>query len=200
MFGGTPTGNEPYHDRCKQLLTELGLDGAATFEGRVASVVEAYHAGHVVLLTSISEGFPYTLIEAMAAGRPTVATDVGGVNEATGDAALVVPPRDHHAIAAASVRLLRDAQLRRTLGEAARARILSLFTVEQSMALFGDVYREVTGRPASAIVVDQQHHPCNSGPGIVAPERDVCPGDPVTLDSLGIGRPLGGLVGALVAP
>ena len=87
-------------DRCVALRDSLGLIGSATFEGRVDSVVDAYHAGHVVLLTSISEGFPYTLIEAMASGMPTVATDVGGVREATGDAGLVVPPQHPEAMAA----------------------------------------------------------------------------------------------------
>ena len=98
-----------------------------------------------MLLTSISEGFPYSLLEAMAAGRATVATDVGGVKEATGDAGIVVAPRRHRGpLPAAAVRLLLDAELRRSLGQAARQRILSLFTVEQSMAHFRDVYRQVT--------------------------------------------------------
>ena len=144
IFGPVPAGNEAYADRCSRLLSDLGLEGAATFEGRVASVVDAYHAGHVVLLTSISEGFPYSLLEAMATGRATVATDVGGVKEATGDAGIVVAPRDTGAIAGAAVRLLLDAELRRSLGRAARERVLSLFTAEQSMAHFRDVYRQVT--------------------------------------------------------
>ena len=65
-----------------------------TFEGRVEDIRDAYAAGHVVMLSSISEGFPFTLIEAMSCGRATVSTDVGGVREAVGDTGLVVPPRD----------------------------------------------------------------------------------------------------------
>ena len=143
IFGSTPIGNEQYRDHCERMRTDLGLDGAAVFEGHIAPVVAAYHAGHVVVMTSISEGFPYTLIESMAAGRPPVATDVGGVREAAGEAGLIVPPKNAEAIAEASVRLLSDDELRNSIGEAARARILSLFTVERCTARFEAVYREL---------------------------------------------------------
>jgi polysaccharide biosynthesis protein PelF len=145
IFGGTSPENQRYRDRCIALRDSLGLGDAATFEGRVDSVVDAYHAGHVVLLTSISEGFPYTLIEAMASGKPTVATDVGGVREASGDAGLVVPPQHPDAMAQACLLLLSDADLRTSLGQAARSRILSTFTLEQSLSAFSDLYRRVTG-------------------------------------------------------
>ena len=82
MFGSPPQGQEAYLERCKALAAELGLSEAATFEGRVHKIRDAYDAGQVVVLCSISEGFPYTLIEAMTSGRPCVATDVGGVSEA----------------------------------------------------------------------------------------------------------------------
>ena len=156
IFGGASADNQSYLDRCVDLRDSLGLSDSATFEGRAASVVEAFHAGHVVLLTSISEGFPYTLIEAMATGKATVSTDVGGVREATGSAGLIVPPRNPEQTAEACLRLLSDAELRRTIGKAARARILSRFTLEQSLAIFGDLYREVTGRISSALVLKHE--------------------------------------------
>ena len=85
-----------------------GTRDAVTFEGRVDDIRDAYAAGNVVMLSSISEGFPFTLIEAMSCGRATVSTDVGGVREAVGDTGLVVPPRDPAAMAAAALELLRD--------------------------------------------------------------------------------------------
>jgi glycosyltransferase involved in cell wall biosynthesis len=145
MFGG---GDEQYRARCERLLEGLGLQGAATFEGRIDDIQDAYAAGHVVALSSISEGFPYTLIEAMTAGRATVSTDVGGVTEAVGDTGLVVPPRDPEAMAAACVALLRDETARRRLGAAARQRALELFTVEQAIDAFQLIYTGVAaGRP-----------------------------------------------------
>ena len=143
IFGGTPRGNEPYRDRCLALAAGLGLGDAASFEGRVANIRDAYAAGHVVVLSSISEGFPYTLIEAMTSGRATVSTRVGGVPEAVANTGLVVPPADPEAMAAACVRLLRDDVLRHRLGAAARSRSLELFTVDRAVDSFRVIYADL---------------------------------------------------------
>ena len=142
MFGPTPEGNEAYRDSCLDLIQSLGLDGVARLEGR-ARAIDGYHAGQVVALTSISEGFPYALIEAMAAGRPVIATDVGGVTEAVGEAGIIVAPRDYQGVATACIELLNDETLRRTLGEAARTRALSLFAVEKFLDIYRNIYPEV---------------------------------------------------------
>jgi polysaccharide biosynthesis protein PelF len=168
IFGSAADDNRDYLMLCEGLRDSLDLGQSATFEGRATSVVDAYHAGHIVLLTSISEGFPYTLIEAMAAGKPTVATDVGGVREAAGDAGLIVPPQRPDQIADACLVLLGDAELRRSIGRAARARILSMFTLEQSLAVFGDLYREVTGRISSAPVFELNRDATREQPDIGA--------------------------------
>jgi glycosyltransferase involved in cell wall biosynthesis len=143
LFGPTPAGNENYRDTCLSLIRSLGLDGIARLEGRVRAPVDAYHAGHVVALTSISEGFPYSLIEAMASGRPVVATEVGGVPEAVGDAGVVVRPRDHWAVAEACVALLEDETLRRHLGAAARNRALAYFALDRFLDVYRHIYPEV---------------------------------------------------------
>jgi glycosyltransferase involved in cell wall biosynthesis len=139
IFGGVPAGNEEYAASCERLISELDLTGAATMEGRVDSPIEAYHAGWVVALTSISEGFPYTVVEAMACGRAVVCTDVGGVAEAVGDAGIVVPPRDVNAVADACVTLLRNHNRRHWLGEAARLRVVENFSAERWL----DAYRRL---------------------------------------------------------
>ncbi|MEV0663207.1 GT4 family glycosyltransferase PelF [Actinomadura luteofluorescens] len=140
MFGGTPSGGERYRARCEELVADLGIAGQATFEGRVDDIRDAYAAGTVVVLSSISEGFPYTLIEAMTCGRATVATDVGGVREAVADTGLVVPPRAPRQMADACLRLLGDDMARRRLGRAARERALELFTVDRAIDAFREIY------------------------------------------------------------
>ncbi len=140
MFGSPPPGQEPYLERCRSLAAELGVSQVATFEGRVPDISDAYAAGQVIVLCSIAEGFPYTLIEAMTCGRPCVATDVGGVSEALADTGMIVPPRNPEALADACFALLRDASLRRKLGAAARMRALEYFTVDRAISAFDEIY------------------------------------------------------------
>ena len=132
--------------KCAALSAELGLDdGSATFEGKISPPAPAYHAGHVVLLTSISEGLPFVVLEAMASARPVVATAVGGVPEAVGDAGILVPPRDPSAVAAACLRLLRHPSERRALGAAARKRVLQQFTTERCFRAYRELYDQLAG-------------------------------------------------------
>jgi glycosyltransferase involved in cell wall biosynthesis len=149
LFGGTPRGGEQYQDRCAALATELGIGPQVTFEGRVDDIRDAYVAGTVVVLSSVSEGFPYTLIEAMTCGRATVATDVGGVREAVADTGLVVPPRDPAAMAQACLGLLRDQVTRHRLGGAARKRALEYFTVDHAVGTFRAIYTDLVERQAA---------------------------------------------------
>lgn len=145
LFGGTPKGGEGYRDGCIALAAELGIADSVVFEGRVADITDAYAAGNVVMLSSISEGFPFTLIEAMSCGRSTVSTDVGGVREAVGDTGLVVPPREPEPMAAAALELLRDPERRARLGEQARLRVIEQFTLRQNIDGFRNIYTELLG-------------------------------------------------------
>ncbi|MFC9385936.1 glycosyltransferase [Streptomyces venezuelae] len=115
---------------------ELGGPEAPTLE-------DAYASGAVVVLSSIVEGFPASLVEAMFCARATVSTDVGAVVEIIGGTGLVVPPRNPRALADACLALLRDPERRYRLGAAARARALELFTVEQNLAAFRGIYLEL---------------------------------------------------------
>ncbi len=148
LFGSPPKGREPYLQRCQALTTDLGIAGSVTFEGRVENIRDAYGAGQIVALSSVSEGFPYSLIEAMTCGRTCVATDVGGVTEAVGDTGLVVPPRSPERMARACLTLLQDDDLRHRLGAAARTRALENFTVDGAISAFGEIYSLArAGRP-----------------------------------------------------
>ncbi|MFH8452271.1 DUF3492 domain-containing protein [Streptomyces fungicidicus] len=115
----------------------------------------AYASGAVTVLSSVVEGFPAGLVEAMFCGRATVSTDVGAVVEAIGGTGLVVPPRNPRALADACVSLLRDPERRARLGAAARARALELFTVDQNIAAFHGIYLEIVARtPARRLPLD----------------------------------------------
>jgi polysaccharide biosynthesis protein PelF len=153
IFGTAPKGGEAYLRQCVDLVAELGLTGSAIFEGQCANPREAYTAGHLVALSSISEGLPFTVLEAMACGRPNVGTEVGGVGEAIGDTGLVVPPRRPGDLAEACITLLTDHRRRRELGRAARRRALKLFTVNQVIETFDAIYRDLAVLQHSAALV-----------------------------------------------
>jgi glycosyltransferase involved in cell wall biosynthesis len=143
IFGSTPAADIGYQQSCRRLIEELGLGDSVVLEGNVETPVTAYHAATIVALTSISEGFPVVILEAMACGRPIVCTNVGGVAEAVADAGIVVAPRDPRAVARACVTLLADDELRSRMAKAARARVLELFTLDRSIAAYEQVYESV---------------------------------------------------------
>ncbi|MFD7534327.1 GT4 family glycosyltransferase PelF [Streptomyces sp. NPDC059819] len=145
LYGGVPAGGEEYRTRLEKLAAELGVTDGISYEGRVTDVASAYASGSVVMLSSISEGFPFSLIEAMSCGRATVSTDVGGVREAAGEAGIVVPPREPAVMAEAAVGLLRDHERRARLGAEARQRVIDKFTLHRSVDGFRRIYRELAG-------------------------------------------------------
>ncbi|GBQ00515.1 DUF3492 domain-containing protein [Streptomyces spongiicola] len=159
ILGPPATGPESgaYLAHCTALAAQLFPDEAAdahavgenpvSFEEiggpEATDLADAYAAGAVIVLSSVVEGFPISLVEAMFCGRVTVSTDVGAVVEVIGGTGLVVPPRNPQAFADACLALLRDPERRRRLGAAARARALELFTVEQNIAAFRGIYLEL---------------------------------------------------------
>jgi Glycosyltransferase len=130
----------------------------------IPSLAEAYAGGALVVLSSVVEGFPISLVEAMFCGRATVSTDVGAVVEVIGGTGLVVPPRNPRALAEACVALLRDPERRERLGAAARARALELFTVEQNITAFRGIYLEIVSHsPVRRVIVDDEGEPLPFG-------------------------------------
>jgi glycosyltransferase involved in cell wall biosynthesis len=100
----------------------------------------------VVVLPSRSEGVPLALLEAMAAGRPVVATAVGGNPFALGDAGLLVPPDAPKPLAAAIARVLDDPALAAALGARARARAEARFSERAMAAAYMALYDEALDR------------------------------------------------------
>jgi polysaccharide biosynthesis protein PelF len=164
LYGRTPSANEDYRSRLERLVSSLGLDAVVTFEGGVARSADAYRDAQIGVLSSISEGFPYSLIEAMACGLPTVATGVGGVPEAVGDTGIVVTPRAPDQLGAAILELLDDDARRRRLGPLARERVLGRFTLDACLTGYRRLYAELrAGGP-----MDPPDPPDRSSPQVPA--------------------------------
>jgi glycosyltransferase involved in cell wall biosynthesis len=158
IYGGVSVPD--YYQRCLEVRAQLGLDTTVIFAGHADDVAAAYHTGDVAVLSSISEGFPYSVIEAMMSGKAVVATDVGGVREALGDCGLLVPPRRPEELARSIVRLLKDPGLRRSLGQDARERALAYFTVasflHQYLQSYINLYDLTSGRPGTELARNRQ--------------------------------------------
>jgi glycosyltransferase involved in cell wall biosynthesis len=153
LAGIVPADRERYHQECLALCSELGLEDAIRFLGSVSDVADVYNRSDVVVLSSMSEAFPYTVIEAMMCGRPVVATAVGGVAEAVGNAGILVDPGDPDQLAAACLRLLQSPEMREELGRLARERALGQFTDEKCTTQYRETYRwlrQLVWRPPGA--------------------------------------------------
>ncbi len=116
-------GAGPEEARLKRLAMRRGVEGSLRFVGAMDSAAEALADADVVTIPSRWEGMPNVAMEAMALGRPVVATRVGALPELLGEAGVLVPPGDPGAMATAIATLLANPERARSLGEAARARI-----------------------------------------------------------------------------
>jgi glycosyltransferase involved in cell wall biosynthesis len=115
-------GDGPAGAALRQLSVDLGIEASVTFAGERLTGLNHHHVFDVSVLCSLSEGFPNTIIEAMAAGRPIVATAVGGTIDAVRDGltGILVRPRQPEETATALARLLSDPALRVRLGTEAK--------------------------------------------------------------------------------
>lgn len=115
-------GDGPERARLELVAADLGITANVRFTGWLANPYPLLAATDVVVSTSSTEGFPVGLLEALALGRPVVATDVGAVREIVreGTTGMVIPAGDAPALAGAIVRLLRDPSLCRALGARGR--------------------------------------------------------------------------------
>jgi glycosyltransferase involved in cell wall biosynthesis len=151
VFGGDPLPpmQEP-SDRARILHTivDLGLDDHVRMRGHVPPdvLIAQLQSAHAFLHSSLSEGLPVVILEAMACELPVVATDCGGVREAVSDGieGFVLPLREPARAADALERLWREPELRERMGRAGRARVLSSFTLEAHLDSMESLYEDVT--------------------------------------------------------
>lgn len=134
----------------EELARGLGIADAVHFAGTQSNHLNLHALFDVSVLCSLSEGFPNSLVEAMAAGRPAVATAVGGNADAVEDGVtgLLVPPADPARLAAAIEALLGDPERRTAMGEAGRARARERYHAANVVRALEDGYLRMLERRA----------------------------------------------------
>jgi len=134
-------GDGSCRDELQNQAKRLDIDAETRFLGFVGDMAEFFTGVDLVVMPSLFEGLGVAALEAMAAGKPVVATRVGGLAEtiSDGDTGILVPPRDAGALANAIGRLVESPALAGAMGRRGRERVLSHFTLEQ-MARQNETY------------------------------------------------------------
>ncbi len=156
---GSLNADPPYVEKCRALIAELGLEGTFELGGFHNEPAKIFVEGDISILSSISEGFPYTMLESMSCGRPVVATDVGGVREALEGFGIVCKPCDPESLAAGVIKLLQNDELRQTLGRKARNEVLAKYNTAISVNAYWESYQRL-----AQVKVDREHSRWGSEP------------------------------------
>jgi glycosyltransferase involved in cell wall biosynthesis len=136
----------------ERLAGELGIGHAVSFTGFRSDMPVVMTAVDIALLTSDNEGTPVALIEAAAAGRPAVATAVGGVRDVVGDdCGITVPAGDEVEVAKALVALAADEPRRAAMGARAREHVVGRFSVGRMLDEMDHLYQELLARRQSGL-------------------------------------------------
>jgi glycosyltransferase involved in cell wall biosynthesis len=140
-------GEGPDRNAIEAEIRRLELQGRVRLAGERSDVPELLAESDVFVLSSRSEGLPVSVLEAMAAELPVVATDVGGLAELVvdGETGILVPPGDEAALTEALGRVVEDRELRRRLGAAGRARAESSFDLSEFRRAHLELYERQLG-------------------------------------------------------
>jgi glycosyltransferase involved in cell wall biosynthesis len=138
-----PVVNEKYYKKCKKLVKELNLEKNFEFAGKTNSAELAYNEGDVVMLTSISEAFPFVVLEAMSCEKVVISSDVGGTKEVLEGYGYVVKPKDYKEFANKTIYLLKNPEIAKEMGKDARERVLIGFTIEDMIVNYEREYRKL---------------------------------------------------------
>lgn len=149
-------GDGELRESLTQEAKRLGINKSVVFTGWQKEMPEVYRKLDAVVLASLNEGTPVSLIEAMAASRPVIATDVGGVRDLMGDIdrksgegyklarhGVVVPSKDSRALAEALRFLRRERALRMETAERARKYVLQTYSLERLVGDMGALYEDL---------------------------------------------------------
>ena len=164
-------GEGELREHLEHLVRDRNLEKHVLLPGFRTDVIGCIKGFDLFVMSSVTEGLGTSLLDAMACARPIIATAAGGIPEVIEHDVngLLVPPRDHTALARAIVRALKDEALRRRLGESGLARVRDRFTVERMVAATAAVYARVAGTGREA---DNEHPGAPSPRSSNQPPRD----------------------------
>jgi len=154
-------GEGPDRDKIEDMIQQYGLQSNVVLAGQQSNMPSVYAAMDIFVLPSLNEGLPMTVLEAMAASKPVIATRVGAIGSVIQDGknGLLVAPKDPEGLQNAIAGLLSDPERRRRLGGQAHAWVSQNYTSEAMALKYRDMYEEVLRKPApSAIYARQADH------------------------------------------
>ena len=153
-------GDGPLRRHLEEMSQGLGLDSQVTFWGEQQDVGTYLSAFDIAVLTSDTEGCSNALLEAMALGKPVVATDVGGNREVVsyGETGILVPSGNAEALAEAVITLLRDPDMAQDMGRRGRERVVTRFSLESMVRQYESLYQDALGEKVNR---------CNSSAAVI---------------------------------
>ena len=141
-----PVADNVYYKHCLEFSQKLGLNGNFIFAGETATPEIANNEGDVVILTSISEAFPFAVIEGMACEKVVISSDVGGTKEVLDGYGFVVRPKDYLAFTDQIVYALENPGQMAEIGIEARLRIVSGYRIGDMVNNYGKTYEQLATR------------------------------------------------------
>jgi glycosyltransferase involved in cell wall biosynthesis len=172
-------GEGPDRAKIEEMVRRQNLGSMVTMAGRQTDMPAVYRDIDIFVLPSLNEGLPMTLLEGMAASKPIIATRVGAVPTVItdGETGLLIEPADETGLTTALSRLLADSDLRRRLGQKARAHVEQRYTAAAMSRNYLALYRDVLMRRGKTVASqvpltsDGPHPPLRAVSSTNAPEE-----------------------------
>ncbi len=139
-------GQGPEREKLMAYVKDEGLEDLVSFLGQVSDPFSLYGAGDVNLLTSVSESFPYALLEGAKAKIPFIATDVGGIREMAGDYGMVFQPKDAEAMSRKMLYALNHPDEMKARGEGLYEYVNEHFSQEAMAKSHAEIYQKILKR------------------------------------------------------
>lgn len=154
-------GEGPDRDKIEEMIQQYGLQSSVMLAGQQSNMPGVYAAMDIFVLPSLNEGLPMTVLEAMAASKPVIATRVGAIPSVIrdGENGLLVDPKNSEGLRNTIANLLVDPECRRRMGDQAHAWVSRNYTSEAMALKYREMYEEVLGkRTTSAVSARQMGH------------------------------------------